>query len=410
MTHVLRQDASDALDLCFVIDTTGSMGDDINNAKSNMSEILQHLQDKTENYRVALIDYRDFSSRSGNSLDYAFRIQLLFTASESAIRTAINGLTLGHGGDGPETVYSGIMAATKLSWREDARKVIIIMGDAPPLDPEPITEYTYEDVLMALLQSDISLDYGNSDSRVVDSLDRSLINVYSIGTDASSDAQDFFERISGDTGGNFAGVGDASEVTDAIIDSIEQIEVAQTVSVSVSFGDALGGEDIDFYSGNDYLFTMKADADGTIRLDGVPEDIYRWRSSGVFAGGTVAVESGEAQVVARVTRQFSYAPVVQFVFSHRILMLVSFFVFLVLCLAMPLCIGRLANMAAGVVRNRRRWNIRRIRVPFIVPEGGQKQCPHCGALIPAGARFCGFCGREMTSPVAEEQEAETHKD
>ena len=78
----------------------------------------------------------------------------------------------------------------------DAGKVIILLGDAAPLDPEPYTGYIYEDVLLALFNADISLDYENSDQRVVSALDTSLINVYTIGTSASSDAEDFFRSIS----------------------------------------------------------------------------------------------------------------------------------------------------------------------------------------------------------------------
>ena len=223
---VLKTEVDNGLDLCFIVDTTGSMGDDIENVKENMASILEHLAAKTENYRVALIDYRDYPERSNESEDYPYKIQLYFTSNNESITDAINGLDLGNGGDSEETVYSALMSAVKLDWRSDAKKVIIILGDAAPLDPEPITDFTYDDVLLALFNADINIDYEDSDDRVVDALDASLINVFSIGTDASSDAADFFEQISTSTGGSYASVDDASKVGDAIIDSIEQIEVA----------------------------------------------------------------------------------------------------------------------------------------------------------------------------------------
>lgn len=183
---------ADGLDVCFVVDTTGSMGDDIDNAKENMTDILDNLAEKTSNYQVALIDYRDFSDRSGDSDDYPYEVQLQFTDNQQDILDAINDLGLGSGGDTEETVYSALMAAVGLDWRSDSKKVIILLGDAPPLDPEPNTDYTYEDVLLALFNADINIDYENSDERVADALDYSLINVYSIGTSASDDAGRLF--------------------------------------------------------------------------------------------------------------------------------------------------------------------------------------------------------------------------
>ena len=97
------------------------------------------------------------------------------------------------------------------------------MGDAPPLDPEPETGYTYSDVSAALYASDIGLDYDKSDKRVTDFIDESLINVYSIGSNASDEATDFFREISEDTGGSFLSVDNASEVSDAIIDLLNRL-------------------------------------------------------------------------------------------------------------------------------------------------------------------------------------------
>ena len=217
--RVLKTTSNAGLDLCFVVDTTGSMEDDIDNAKANMTEILASLAEKTTDYRVALIDYRDYSSRTGDSRDYPCQVRLRFSSEDEEIRDAILDLDLGFGGDNDETVYSGLMAAVDLDWRTDAKKVIIILGDAAPLDPEPVTGYTYDQVLLSLFNADIALDYDESDSRVTDSLDDSLINVYSIGTGASSDAEDFFQELSEETGGSYSGVADAAGVSDAIVAS-----------------------------------------------------------------------------------------------------------------------------------------------------------------------------------------------
>ncbi len=61
----------------------------------------------------------------------------------ATVQSAILALKASGGGDTPETVYSGVINALQGNgiglWRERAYKVIFLMGDAPPLDPEPFT-------------------------------------------------------------------------------------------------------------------------------------------------------------------------------------------------------------------------------------------------------------------------------
>ena len=132
-----------SIDIAFVVDTTGSMGDDIDRVKKDINTYLNTLQANGIDYRVALVDYRDFASRTGSQNDYAYNVCLDFTNDTARIRSAVSALSLGYGGDAPETVYSALVDGLKaLSWREDAGKAAIVMGDAGALDPEPYTGYT----------------------------------------------------------------------------------------------------------------------------------------------------------------------------------------------------------------------------------------------------------------------------
>lgn len=383
---VLKTEIDNGLDLCFVVDTTGSMGDDIDNAKENMANILEHLAEKTENYRIALIDYRDFSSRSGYSVDYPYQVQLYFTNNNADITAAIDNLDLGNGGDNEETVYSALMAAVNLDWRSDAKKVIIILGDAAPLDPEPTTNYTYETVLLALFHADISIDYSESDDRVVDGLDSSLINVFSIGAGASADAEDFFEEISASTGGSYASVDDASKVGDAIIDSIEQIEVVETATVNVDFGDAMANQRINLYSGKDYLFTFETDDDGQFVLDSIQPDKYRWTSNSLYGSGSFEVESNAKSAAVKITRSYWFAPMLRFWDQHTQQICVVLAAYLIVCMALPLAL-------AGVRKKRKKPApaVEVAEVPTAEPEEGVS-CPSCGARAAPGAKFCRECG------------------
>ena len=400
---VLKTEVESGLDLCFVVDTTGSMGDDIDNAKENMADILEHLAEKTENYRVALIDYRDYPSRTDNDEDYPYKVQLEFTNNNANIIDAIEDLDLGDGGDGDETVYSALMAAVGLKWRSDAKKVIIILGDAAPLDPEPISDYTYDEVLLALFNADINIDYEDSDDRVVDALDTALINVFSIGTGASADAADFFEDISLSTGGSYAGVDDASEVGDAIIESIEQIEVIEKYTVDADFGDAMANQQINIYSGKDYLFTVQTDENGRVAIDAMEADTYKWTSNSLYGGGSLDIEAGGKAATVRMTHTYWFAPALELWQQYRLVICATVVAYLALCVGVPAGVKRLCNWIRGKKSRAaaKASAAETAAAPAAEPPAQTGQvCPDCGFAVEAGARFCRKCGCDLQAAPA----------
>lgn len=410
---VLKTEVDNGLDLCFVVDTTGSMGDDIKSAKENMTSILEHLAAKTENYRVALIDYRDYPERSNKSEDYPYEIQLYFTSNNESIADAINSLDLGDGGDNEETVYSALMSAVKLDWRSDAKKVIIIMGDAAPLDPEPITDFTYDDVLLALFNADINIDYESSDDRVVNALDDSLINVFSIGTDASSDAADFFEKISTSTGGSYASVDDASKVGDAIIDSIEQIEVAERITISADFGDAMANQKINLYSEKEYLFTIETDENGQFVIDSMEADTYRWTSNSLYSGGLIDIDTDSRDATIRMIKDYWFTPLLQLWHQNTVLICMALLAYLAVCIAVPVTIK---NIRVRV--QKKKASVTEVTTPIPIAEHAQEPenrlvlgehisgddsmlCPNCGFQVALESRFCKQCGFDLQIAPAE---------
>lgn len=413
---VLKTEVDNGLDLCFIVDTTGSMGDDIENAKENMASILEHLTAKTENYRVALIDYRDYPERTNESKDYPYKIQLYFTSNNESIIDAINGLDLGNGGDSEETVYSALMSAVKLYWRSDAKKVIIILGDAAPLDPEPITDFTYDDVLLALFNADINIDYEDSDDRVVDALDASLINVFSIGTDASSDAADFFRQISTCTGGSYASVDDASKVGDAIIDSIEQIEVAEKITVIADFGDAMAHQKINLYSGKEYLFTMETDENGQFVIDSIEADTYRWTSNSLYSGGSIDIDIDSRDATIRMAKDYWFTPLLQLWHQHTYLICIALLAYIAVCIAVPVSIKKIR-----VRVQKKKASVTTVTVPAFIAEQPQEPesapvledhvsdednllCPNCGFKVASAAQFCKQCGFNLQNAQVKEIE------
>jgi hypothetical protein len=143
-----------SVDISFVIDTTGSMGGAIDSVKAAATQLVNDVSARTTSARFSLVDYRDFASRTGASYDYPAKLDQDWTSSASTINSAIQGLSLGYGGDWPETMYSGIWRAFDLSWRPGVKKMVIVLADAPPLSPEPFTGLTGTDIINRSLSID----------------------------------------------------------------------------------------------------------------------------------------------------------------------------------------------------------------------------------------------------------------
>lgn len=405
---VIKAEVDNGLDLCFVIDTTNSMEDDIDNAKNNMTNILNHLGEKTENYRVSLIDYRDYPERTSDSGDYPCKVQLYFTNDNEAITNAIYNLDLGYGGDNEETVYSALMSAVDLDWRSNAKKVIIILGDAAPLDPEPISNLTYEDVLSALLSSRISIDFDQSDDRVTEAMDESMINVFSIGANADSSAEDFFKKISGNTGGSYASVDDASQVSDAIIDSIDQIEVTEKLTVSADFGEFMANQKINLYSGEDFLFTIETDENGQAEIESIEVNTYNWTSNSLYSSGSISVSSGNQNASVSIVESNSLTPLLKLWYQHNFLICIAFIAYLAICIAIPILVSKLrrsriqknkALEVADEVPVQNSKTIEAEKKPASTTDSistdNEISCPNCGLQTPSNTRFCKHCGYDL---------------
>jgi Mg-chelatase subunit ChlD len=130
------------VDIALVIDTAGSMGAEIAQIRADLSGLVGQLKGLTSSYRVAVVSYRDLSQRTGSASDYPARVDQTFTEDLHLIQAAIDSLPAQGGGDCPETVFSGLQAALDLPWRAAVTKIVIVIGDAPALSPEPVSNLT----------------------------------------------------------------------------------------------------------------------------------------------------------------------------------------------------------------------------------------------------------------------------
>jgi Mg-chelatase subunit ChlD len=118
-----------AVDLAFVVDTTGSMGRLIAVAQEQMITMLRELTRAADIHLcLGIVEYRDHPPQ-----DRMVSRVYAFTEDLQAAERVIKELQADGGGDGPEAVLDGITAACReLAWWRYARRLMVLVGDAPP--------------------------------------------------------------------------------------------------------------------------------------------------------------------------------------------------------------------------------------------------------------------------------------
>ena len=114
------------LDLAICLDCTASMWQELGAAQAGIDDLMLFVGDVVKSLRVGIVAYRDrhdeFETRGWN-----------FTSDVEQARRQLWMLSADGGGDGPEAVLPALRAAlTQLNWRNDASKVLVLIGDAPP--------------------------------------------------------------------------------------------------------------------------------------------------------------------------------------------------------------------------------------------------------------------------------------
>ncbi len=125
ITHPARASAVNKLDVCFCIDTTGSMGSIIETVKATAQQIIEDLMLSFISVRVALVTFKD-EDATVTVPDAAFH-------SFATIKPFIEALTADGGDDTDENGYGAIkLAGDSFDWRltSDVGRVCIVFTDA----------------------------------------------------------------------------------------------------------------------------------------------------------------------------------------------------------------------------------------------------------------------------------------
>jgi Ca2+-binding RTX toxin-like protein len=126
-------------DFAFVIDTTGSMGSSIGSVKAKATALIDAIfAGGKADARIGIVGFKDTTAGEPSNVILSFTEQETFEARRAAAQSAINGITVGGGGDTPETAYDGLKTALDGhlgQWRAGAGSLkIALFTDAPAKD------------------------------------------------------------------------------------------------------------------------------------------------------------------------------------------------------------------------------------------------------------------------------------
>ena len=134
------------LDAAFVVDATGSMGDEMDYLKAELTDVIRKVEEHHTDLKIhtAAVFYRDegdeyLTRRSGFSTDISETVGFIKDQYAAG------------GGDFPEAVHSALdVALNDLEWSPNARaRMLFLVLDAPPHDDEDIIKKVNKLVALA---------------------------------------------------------------------------------------------------------------------------------------------------------------------------------------------------------------------------------------------------------------------
>ncbi|HYE18491.1 MAG TPA: vWA domain-containing protein [Tepidisphaeraceae bacterium] len=194
--------AKPRVEVCFVLDTTGSMSGLIEGAKAKIWGIANQIikQKPTPEVRIALVAYRD---RGDAYVTKRFDL----TDDIDAVFKNLSGFKAEQGNDEPESVNQALdEAVTKMSWTPDKSvlKVIFLVGDAPP-HMDYADDRKYPDVCRDAVKKDL------------------IINTVQCGSSESTAA--IWKEIAKASEGEFAAIGQTGNM--AVVAAPQDAELAK---------------------------------------------------------------------------------------------------------------------------------------------------------------------------------------
>jgi hypothetical protein len=137
---ILSEGEGRTLDLVLALDTTESMKNDIPHLRESLMSLLHAATEGYESFRFGMVLYKDYMEQ------YVARV-MPFQPDLSQAQRLLDSIRVFGGRDIPEAVYEALHAGIHgFPWEADKR-LIILVGDAPP-HPRPRGRVTKDMVYM----------------------------------------------------------------------------------------------------------------------------------------------------------------------------------------------------------------------------------------------------------------------
>ncbi len=132
-TNAVRSE-NKIIEICFVMDCTGSMATSIQACQNKVIAIAENIQqhvNQQDRIRMAFVAYRDYKDKSASSYDDPGKPEVCdFTENIEMLKAFVRRQKAEGGGDGPEDICGGLREASALSW-EGSSKHLFLIADAP---------------------------------------------------------------------------------------------------------------------------------------------------------------------------------------------------------------------------------------------------------------------------------------
>ncbi|GAB5378280.1 MAG: hypothetical protein AcusKO_47420 [Acuticoccus sp.] len=253
-------------DYAFVVDQTGSMGDDIAQVQATATDTINNLfnNDKLD-ARIGIVGFRDNTIGEPTQVLLPFTDQDSFADRKAAAQAGINSLTASGGGDFPETAFDGLLKALDGSmgdWREGAgTKRVVLFTDASAKDaflaPTVATlaanlgasvtpgltsslgdfgsvdtfEFTSGGATASIYPTDGEYPpFKPTDTPVSDPGGSGTVQIFTIFVDDFVEPDPDLKMVSDDSGGGVFLVDDPTELVETLTDLIESANYSLTVN------------------------------------------------------------------------------------------------------------------------------------------------------------------------------------
>lgn len=150
---IIESNSTDNADILFLIDKTSSMLDDIDNIKKGLNNVINSIE-KFKNNRLAIATYGDKNVDGPQWYSYKN-----FDENYKEAKSFVNLISVTEGGDYPESFIDAFFETMdKNFWKSDTKRMIILIGDAPSLNP-PLAAHTLEDVIQKAKENKITMNF-----------------------------------------------------------------------------------------------------------------------------------------------------------------------------------------------------------------------------------------------------------